>query len=1077
MTPGKGRAVTGPMTEPRFRSADVLLLRAAVHPYGNPHGDGIRTAAEVDTDDDGAAWLARVRDLSADPILREGIAVASPSLSDALRSALAGERPTRVKDLRRLAMSVARYRLRMGARPTPFGLFAGVAPARFMPAGQAQFGHDHRTHTRPDAGWLLALASRLEIEPAVLTGLRLVANEAGTERGGRIELTDLSDAGVDNDDTQRRAVSLRRTPAVDAALRVAAAPITHRALVSAVRLVFPGVDEETVATMIRGLVVHGFLLTDLRPPFDCADPFGYMLERLPGHPVAARLRAIRREIAAYDRLPVGQGQPAFEALRTGMCEVQPTNHPLQVDLVLDVDAGIPAVVAREIEQAAEALWRLSPPRTGRPWLRDYHDAFLERYGTGRAVALTELLSEECGLGLPASYRRPGDGPSPEPRRAPTDDPRRDRILARLVADAATRGEREVVLDDALMTRLDRKDPDDHARGAPPSSVEMYAQLVARSVTAMRDGDFLLVLGPYLGSSRAGAMLGRFAHLLGDVGADLAKLIRDVNGADAGYAGDAGDASAVVAALVYQPRVGRVGNVMTSPRWLDLRLPVGVGSFDPTVVDLPPDDLAVTATPDRLVLLSSRLGREVVPAVFNVLNPTVLAPGVARFLADLGREGTCDLRSWDWGPLRGAPFLPSVRLGRTVLSPARWQVDEALLADGAVAAGPWLDRLAAWRHAAQVPDRVLLVDGDRCMPLDLDDPLHRLLFRRDCERSDNLLVQEVVGDHDSDGWLRGPDGPHRCEIVVPLASRTANGDDPGGAPRVRPRPVPAVRTRDEVHLPGGEWLYAKLYTGASRMSELLRDHVDGLLDLVGPGVVDRWFFVRYADPLPHLRLRLNGEPRALWAGALPALREWAADLRRSGLLGRVVLDSYDPEIERYGGPDVLAEAERAFHADSGSAVAMLRVLDTHASTSDRVLIGALSVLDLLAALGGPDDLPGWLARTGTRQQHRGAFAARRREAFLLADPGGDWTELARRPGGPELVTAWRSRRPAVAGYGCELRRRGTARGRDTTATVAASLAHMHVNRVFGIDRTLEGQIYAVARNAVIARAERERFDRR
>jgi thiopeptide-type bacteriocin biosynthesis protein len=76
-----------------------------------------------------------------------------------------------------------------------------------------------------------------------------------------------------------------------------------------------------------------------------------------------------------------------------------------------------------------------------------------------------------------------------------------------------------------------------------------------------------------------------------------------------------------------------------------------------------------------------------------------------------------------------------------------------------------------------------------------------------------------------------------------------------------------------------------------------------------------------------------------------------------------------------------------------------------------------------------------------------------------------------------VTAWRSRRPAVAGYGCELRRRGTARGRDTTATVAASLAHMHVNRVFGIDRTLEGQIYAVARNAVIARAERERFDRR
>jgi thiopeptide-type bacteriocin biosynthesis protein len=408
----------------------------------------------------------------------------------------------------------------------------------------------------------------------------------------------------------------------------------------------------------------------------------------------------------------------------------------------------------------------------------------------------------------------------------------------------------------------------------------------------------------------------------------------------------------------------------------------------------------------------------------------------------------------------------------VLAPARWRVDETLLGAAAAAADDWTDRLARWRDGAALPDRVLLVDGDQCMPLDLDDPLHRLLFRRECERSDDLLVQEVVGDQESDGWLRGPGGPHRCEIVVPLVSRKRVTDDPGG----RPRPVPTVRTRDEIHLPGGEWLYAKLYTGAERAPELLRDHLGGLLDLVGPGVVDRWFFVRYADPRPHLRLRLHGEPRSLWDVALTAIRGWAADLRRSGLLGDVVLDSYDPEIERYGGPETLAAAEHAFHADSVSAIALLRVLDTHAATADRVLVGALSVLDLLAAFGRPDDLLGWLARTGTKQQHRAAFTARRKEALRLADPDGEWAELARRPDGPDLLAAWRSRRSALAEFGCALRRPGAARGHDTIATIAASLAHMHVNRVFGVDRTLEGQIYAVARNTVIARAERARFGR-
>jgi thiopeptide-type bacteriocin biosynthesis protein len=1056
----RGHIVAGSSRETLFRSADILLVRAAVHPFPPPGADCAQLAHP--DDDSVEYWYTQIRALVADPDLREAVAVASPTLSRALGAVLAGTSTAKVKDLRRLALGLVGYHLRMATRSTPFGLFAGVAAARFGATAQARLGRSHRTHTRPDAGWLLGLVTRLEIEPGVLEHLRLVVNRASTVRGGRVELTDLSDGGAADADRLPAVVSVRLTTAVDTALRAASSPVAYHDVVHALRVAFPAVLSVQIETMLVGLVQRGFLLTDLRPPFDCAEPLGYVLARLTDHPLRAELCQIEQAIASYDRSTLGQGQLAFEQLRKRMCVVQPTEHPLQVDLALDAEIQLPPLVAREVEQAAETLWRLSPQRLGSSRLRDFHHDFLQRYGTDRAVPLTELLSGELGLGLPAAYQ-PGSGPPRTGQRGRTSlDVDRDRVLARLAA--AARGRQEVVLDDDMMERLDRNAP---AGSGAPGSMELYAHLVSPSTRALWDGDFRLVLGPYVGSQRIGAMFGRFAYLLGDATRELAALVRHIDG-------DPPDA--VRAALVYQPRLGRSANVVMSPRWLDHRIPVGVGSFDPTVVDLAPDDLAVLATPERLWLMSLCLGRQVVPTAFNVLNPALLAPGIARFLDDMGREGVCSLRGWDWGAVRSSPFLPRVRRGRTVLASATWQVDETLVGTGArTPENEWVRRLMIWRTAAGVPDRVLFAEGDQCIPLDLDDRLHRLVLRRECSSRTHVVVQEVLGDNESDGWLVGPRGPHHCEIVVPLVRREPNGAPANHGAAVIPSLRVRPRGRDELHLPGGQWLYAKIYTAARRQPELLLDHVSVLLDSVDPGVVDHWFFVRYADPWPHLRLRLHGDAAALWVHAVPALHAWAAELRRSGLVGNVVLDSYDPEMERYGGPEAIADAERAFHADSVSAIALLRACGGQPAPVDRILVGALSILELFSCLGRPEDMLAWLSRTGAKTDYRAAFTSRRRDVVQLADPGGDWSALAARPGGPALLEAWRLRRPAIAAYGGTLRQLVADDRCWTPLTrVAANLAHMHCNRLFGVDRVVEGQVLAVARNTMLARADRDRL---
>jgi thiopeptide-type bacteriocin biosynthesis protein len=118
------------------------------------------------------------------------------------------------------------------------------------------------------------------------------------------------------------------------------------------------------------------------------------------------------------------------------------------------------------------------------------------------------------------------------------------------------------------------------------------------------------------------------------------------------------------------------------------------------------------------------------------------------------------------------------------------------------------------------------------------------------------------------------------------------------------------------------LYAKLYTSPATVDRILRDVVKPVVDAaLTTGAADRWFFIRYGDPDWHLRLRFHGLPDRLHREVLPTLQAAAAPLLTAGLLWRVQLDTYEREVERYGGVDGIVLAERLFHADSDAVLAL------------------------------------------------------------------------------------------------------------------------------------------------------------
>jgi thiopeptide-type bacteriocin biosynthesis protein len=249
-----------------------------------------------------------------------------------------------------------------------------------------------------------------------------------------------------------------------------------------------------------------------------------------------------------------------------------------------------------------------------------------------------------------------------------------------------------------------------------------------------------------------------------------------------------------------------------------------------------------------------------------------------------------------------------------------------------------------------------------------------------------------------------------------------------------------------------WLSAKLFTAPDAMDEIIGRHLPALIGSLGTEEV---WFIRYRnrEETDHLRLRIaTGHGQAQHRAA--ALTAWVSDLHVRRLCSRYALDTYYPEVGRYGSGECMHAAEAVFAADSAVAIAQLG----RPPRIDPVALTALGMLDIAAAFsGGLEQGTQWLA--GRRlPAGKAADQATARTATTLAR-NGELSSFGTLPG--DLAPAWRQRAEAVAAY------RTTLDANADTTHILESLLHIHHNRYRGIDRDGEGTCRRLARQTALA----------
>src|SRR5262249_1674293 len=136
----------------------------------------------------------------------------------------------------------------------------------------------------------------------------------------------------------------------------------------------------------------------------------------------------------------------------------------------------------------------------------------------------------------------------------------------------------------------------------------------------------------------------------------------------------------------------------------------------------------------------------------------------RFLCEISSACSASCLPFSWGYASRLPFLPRVRYGRSILSPAMWTLSATDLAPPTETWHDWTSRLTAWCDIRQVPSNVYVGDTDRRLRLDLDEPAHLHLLRAELNRTERVLLREAP-DTETLGWIDG----RAHDIVIPLAS--------------------------------------------------------------------------------------------------------------------------------------------------------------------------------------------------------------------------------------------------------------------------------------------------------------------
>ncbi len=869
---------------------------------------------------------------------REAIYLASPVLYDEIikwqNKELTGE-----KEIHKLLVSVGKYYSRMRSRCTPYGLFAACATGTWATHNEVALDTKLKRHTRLDMNYLCALAQQLNANEVLLPYLHFFPNNSMYVFGENLRFVEYKYvnsrrihqiSSVDHSEYLQRILNRATTGARISDL----APL----------LVEEDISLEEAEAFVKELITSQILVSELEPAVT-GDEFIYQLihslktitQQHPLPEIDAVIGVLDNVQDLITRLDENLGNDAT-MYRDILAKLKTLNTPIEENQLFQTDsykntlcACLDAGIQDAIQDALAFLNRFASKDVNRNRAL-FIENFTKAYEDAE-VPLLEVLDTESGIGYTGSdiagINTLLDDVYLPPTQQAVEELRWSKLQSMLhtkLTQAAKNGDYTVAFTDADVKDLEA------GTGNMPDTMPVLFRVL--------DKTGRLLLGN-IGGSSAANLLGRFAH--GD------KAINDIISTITTHEQDS-NPEKILAEIVHLPE-SRIGNILLRPVLRKYEIPYLGKSALPADHQIGLQDLLVSVRNGKIILRSKRLNKEIIPRLSTAHNYSFNALPVYHFLCELQtqyfeKSGVY----FDWGVLQGeSKFLPRAEYKNIVLARAKWKLTKTdfsvLLED----TKPEYEALVAeWLKKWNLPQHVVLADGDNELFLNLHESFSIKILAGAIRKREQILLEEFIFDTANCLVTNQQGQGHTNEFIAILLKNPNPAEQPAGKnSSARPgQPVTEEMPVQRNFSIGSEWLYYKIYCGIKTADNLLGNVLKPLTEeLIRKKLIEKFFFIRYADPQSHIRIRFQLNNLASIGPVIALADKYLHPYQQQGLIHKLQTDTYSRELERYGS-NSMELSESLFNIDSQVTLNLLDLTGGEAGEEIRWQFALRSIDELL-----------------------------------------------------------------------------------------------------------------------------------
>jgi thiopeptide-type bacteriocin biosynthesis protein len=345
------------------------------------------------------------------------------------------------------------------------------------------------------------------------------------------------------------------------------------------------------------------------------------------------------------------------------------------------------------------------------------------------------------------------------------------------------------------------------------------------------------------------------------------------------------------------------------------LPITAASSLPRTRQLQLSDLYIKIIDHKAMLFSAKHQKFVVPRLTSAYNHSLNKLPLFRFLADLPYQYGPSNLSLDLRQLfPGLSFYPRVVYKGAILSLATWVVTEQQIyqLNDPKNGTKYFQALS---KTIRLPRYFSLAEGDQELVFDSQHNAEVRFFLNCASQKKELILKEYLEQHEIKQYNA---------YLLPTDSLAL------------PKAVKMTSHKNNVqrkYMPGSQWLYLKIYGPKIGANRLLLRIAPLLKKRYGQHQISQWFFIRYEDHAPHIRLRLKVSPEMI-SELLLAFKTKLEDPIQQHVIREFQVDVYNRELERYAAGGI-ENTERFFWASSELVIHYLKrsmaqpIVSTHA----------------------------------------------------------------------------------------------------------------------------------------------------